>query len=582
MVTADVDDRLAELRVGLRPGQQRMADWHGGPLAVSAVPGAGKSTGMAIAAAMVLAQRIVTARGGDNSNNGGNIGGAGQELVVVTFTRSAAANLKAKIRETLRELGLPPIGFSVYTLHGLALHIAQRHPEQSGLNLDQMTLMTPTQGHRLIRSAVESWVVANPDYYQRLLEGQFFDGEETERLRRQSVLRTEVLPQLTATVIRSAKSSGLTADQLKQFSQSELWIQPQPDNGSDYEQMLGQHLVAIATGLFDQYQQVQRQRNTIDYDDMMVAALRVLQREDIRQWWQAHIFAVFEDEAQDSSPLQTQLLQILSEKNEERGTRNEELPHSPTPPLSKNLLRIGDPNQAINATFTPADPIFFREFCAECDRHGRLTEMTHAGRSSPIIMDAANFLLDWLNQRYAFDPPPFRPQRIESVPTGDPQPNANPAPMGYGLELRRPPTVVHTVALMAARIGELFQANPDTRLAILVRENRQGEFVADCLRSPQLYNIPTNLVEQGLEIFEVGERGRQSAIPGEMLDILRFLSRPHSPAYLKTALQGLMRRQLIPALDVNAIATNPEAFLYPGPLDNPATAEVATARRYCT
>jgi len=40
------------IRNSLRSGQQQMADWQGGPLAVSAVPGAGKSTGMAAAAAL--------------------------------------------------------------------------------------------------------------------------------------------------------------------------------------------------------------------------------------------------------------------------------------------------------------------------------------------------------------------------------------------------------------------------------------------------------------------------------------------------------------------------------------------------
>jgi DNA helicase-2/ATP-dependent DNA helicase PcrA len=51
--------------------------------------------------------------------------------------------------------------------------------------------------------------VANPRHYQRLIEGVKFDGEETERLRRQSVLRTEVLPNLAWKVIQEAKSSGL-------------------------------------------------------------------------------------------------------------------------------------------------------------------------------------------------------------------------------------------------------------------------------------------------------------------------------------------------------------------------------------
>ena len=92
------------LRDRLRPGQQQMADWQGGPLAVSAVPGAGKSTGMAAAAALAIARYQLHAK---------------RTLVVVTFTRSAAANIKAKIRRYLREdLSLPPGGFVVHTLHG--------------------------------------------------------------------------------------------------------------------------------------------------------------------------------------------------------------------------------------------------------------------------------------------------------------------------------------------------------------------------------------------------------------------------------------------------------------------------------
>ncbi len=52
MTTAASVDREAALqaiRLGLRRGQQELADWAGGRLAVSAVPGSGKSTGMAAA-----------------------------------------------------------------------------------------------------------------------------------------------------------------------------------------------------------------------------------------------------------------------------------------------------------------------------------------------------------------------------------------------------------------------------------------------------------------------------------------------------------------------------------------------------
>ena len=82
-----------KIRNSLRSGQQQMADWRGGALAVSAVPGAGKSTGMAAATALAIANYQLHAK---------------RAIVVVTFTRSAAANIKAKIRKYLYEdLSLP-------------------------------------------------------------------------------------------------------------------------------------------------------------------------------------------------------------------------------------------------------------------------------------------------------------------------------------------------------------------------------------------------------------------------------------------------------------------------------------------
>ena len=145
-----------------------------------------------------------------------------------------------------------------------------------------------------MRSAIERWITANPDAFQILINGQFFDEEETERLRRQSVLRTEVLPNLAATVIHEAKSSGLRPDQLRHLWETIAPSQFQLDSDPaiSKSQEIYEQLLAIATGLYEQYQYVQQQRDAVDYDDMMLAALKVLEQESIRHWWQSHVFAV--------------------------------------------------------------------------------------------------------------------------------------------------------------------------------------------------------------------------------------------------------------------------------------------------
>ena len=525
------EQTLQRLRNSLRRGQQSMADWQGGQLAVSAVPGAGKSTGMAVAAALAIARFQLHGK---------------RQLVVVTFTRSAAASIKGKIRANLKDLRLPQNSFVVYTLHGLALNIATRHPDLSGLNLDSATLVTPNQSHRLIRACVEQWIANNSRRYSMLLEGRQFDGEETERLRRQSVLKTEVLPSIAQIVIHEAKSSGLLPEDLWRLSQQT------PD---EYE------ILAIAAGLYEQYQNVSRSRNFIDYDDMILAALRVLKNDAIRKLWQNQFFAVFEDEAQDSTPLQFKLLETLAVN-----------PNSPNAPL--NLIRVGDPNQAINSTFTPADPVYFNQFCEACQITNRLATMDQAGRSTRIIIDAANYVLNWVNRsQLTGAEQAFRPQMIRPVDAGDPQADANPNPVGRGLEIYTPRDIYHTVELIGERVVELLTQNPTHSAAVLVRENRQGTFVAQ-----KLEYLKRN---HGIEVYDVAGSDRHSHVPSEILAILQFLDRPHSPDYLKSALEVLVKRQLIPTQDLNALATSPEQFLYPGPLDPQQTPSVKQARKYC-
>ena len=534
-----LQNQLQQLKNSLRSGQQGLADWEAGQMAVSAVPGAGKSHSLSVAAAIAIAKNKLHSR---------------KQLVVVTYTRSAAANIKNKIRDRLKELLLPPGGFVVNTLHGLALQIANSQRELSGLNLDNVTIVVPGTGHRIIRNAVEKWIATHPKHYQILLEGLQFDGEEAERLRRQSVLRTEILPSLTYIAVREAKSSGLSPEELLEWS----------ENATDSYQIL-----AAAGGLYQQYQEFMRSRNFVDYDDMILAALRVLDYEPMRMLWQNQVFAVFEDEAQDSSPLQEKLISTLAG-------------NSINPQLPPNLVRVGDPNQAINSTFTPADPIYFNRFCDTCQQQGSLTTMDQAGRSSQIIIDAANFVIEWVNAQRDWGTErqgevetrgrgdkgtretretkelPFRPQNIIPVPIDDPQPEANPAPEGKGLEIHIPHDVYHTVELIGKKAIALLKDNPSRSAAILVREQRQGRFLAEQLAHLQR--------EHNIRVYEVAEQERSSQIPEEILKLLQFFDRPHSTDNLKSALEVLEQRSLIPAQDLNALATYPEQFLYPTPL----------------
>ncbi|NEQ52406.1 MAG: DNA helicase UvrD, partial [Leptolyngbya sp. SIO3F4] len=166
--------------------------------------------------------------------------------------------------------------------------------------------------------------------------------------------------------------------------------------------------------------------------------------------------------------------------------------------------------------------------------------------------------------------------------------------LGQGVELLKPADINASVKHIAQRVRDLINAwkeekntntsdekrNPPT-LAVLVRENRQGRFLREILEDPE--RLGFDFAEAtGLKIYDVGSRDRNTLVPLEMLRLLQFIERPHSPDYLKGALRVLVDRQRIPTQDLNPLATNPEQFLYPGPLDPPLTTDAAlSARRYC-
>ncbi|HBW29370.1 MAG TPA: DNA helicase UvrD, partial [Nostoc sp. UBA8866] len=249
----------------------------------------------------------------------------------------------------------------------------------------------------------------------------------------------------------------------------------------------------------------------------------------------------------------------------------------PNPQSPINLIRVGDPNQAINSTFTPADPIYFREFCQECDRSHKLATMDQAGRSTTMIIAAANFALEWVNDSYDKNKKsshlhlsaPFSLQKIHPVHQTD----VNPAPVGRGLELHRPRDIYHTVELLSQRVIELLTEDMGKSAAVLVRENRQGRWLVEAL-APKCK-------EHNITLFDVGESDRRSHVPQEILALLQFCDRPHSPDYLKAALEVLVKRQLIPTQDLNALASLPEEFLYPGPLAAPQSELVQKASHLC-
>ncbi|MCJ8279199.1 MAG: DNA helicase UvrD, partial [Rivularia sp. ALOHA_DT_140] len=129
--------------------------------------------------------------------------------------------------------------------------------------------------------------------------------------------------------------------------------------------------------------------------------------------------------------------------------------------------------------------------------------------------------------------------------------------------------------ILSKRIIQLFPQDNENNgsAAILVRENRQGNWLSEQLRPI--------CKKHNIQIYDVGEQDRHSHVPEEILAILQFCDRPHSPDFLKAALGTFVKRRLIEPQDLNALASLPEEFLYPSPLAPAQTQPVKKAGEFC-
>jgi DNA helicase II / ATP-dependent DNA helicase PcrA len=428
----------------LRPAQEAILAYEGGLMAVSAVPGSGKTfTLSTLTAKLIAAGRIDVT--------------AGQQILIVTYLNASVETFRARIRQQLEEAGLPLAGFDVRTLHSLGLEIVRA--TRGGEIADEIVVVDEAQSLAYLAQAVTSWIDAYPDAWHAFLPE---DAGVALRGRWREI--TERTAQI---FIRTAKNERYQPAAIEKQLQERRGALPDPATMDD-QSALGE-LVADAdlallwmlNGIYARYQSILARQGALDFDDLIWEAVRLLETEAglaaaLRQRWPF----ILEDEAQDSVPLQEALLGALAGEN-------------------GNWVRVGDPNQAITSTFTAAHPRYFNAFL---DRPAVVARpLPNSGRSAPRIMALANHLLRWAASSH---PVPevresaFRPQAIEPTPPGDAQPN--PPDFDNNIRIKvyeqREEQELPAVAGLALRY---VRAHPDQTAAILVPTNRIGYAMAE-------------------------------------------------------------------------------------------------------
>lgn len=494
----------------LRPSQQTILRFRGGKIGIAAVPGAGKTYVLSALAAHLIAEKLLD---------------EDQEVLVVTMTNSAVDNFSTRIAQHLKSLGLlPRLGYRVRTLHGLAHDLVREKPEKVGLD-ERFTILDDYERGRILHEVVTHWLSRHPEF------GASWIGDLSEK-DRNWVLRErfpEKLEELAYAFIRIAKDRRLTPETLAEK------LENQP---------LDLPLVRMGYEIYADYQRVLNYRGSVDFDDLVRLALDLLESdpaylERLRHRWPF----ILEDEAQDSSRAQEQLLRLLV--------------GDARPGSGRGWVRVGDPNQAIYETFTTADPMLLHRFIEEeADERPTLHE---SGRSQQAIIDLANRLIEW--SLHEHPNPEIRgallPPLIQPVDDGS---QINPPQDAQAIHLHgKRYTPQEELKVVIQSLQRWLPQHPDQTVAVLVPDNHRG---SDVMHELQKANLPA------IELLRTTQPTRTTA--ALLAEVLEWLNQPNSPVRLSNVYQKVWRREREQDEVVKKAAEwlkrcHVEAYLFPFP-----------------
>lgn len=405
-----------------RDDQKPVLEYKKGSMAISAVPGAGKTT---ILLALII--KLI------------NRGVVPTNIFVLTYMDSAARNFRERIKNMCPNSNTLP---NISTIHGLALKILKENSNYERLNLSSdFDICDDTQRMRIIKGIV----------------GKFTKTEMEEFDRAISVLKLQ-----EGNI--DTPSSDKKIEKFKTF--------------------------------FKEYQAQLREGNLIDYDDILIMSVKLLeQNSDILEYYQNICEYIIEDEAQDSSGVQQKLIGLLSGKH-------------------KNLIRCGDINQAITTTFSNADVEGFRAFIKNADT---IVEMNHSQRCTQDVMTLANNLVDFGN---GILPKAFFTSYMQGVKGKNPESeNAIYSKIFENAFAER--------NFVLKEIKNILTRNKDATIGILLRNNFQ------------VANWTHFINDAGLKTITRSESLGQKGVFNTIYSILKFIQNPFDNEVLVSTYETL-------------------------------------------
>ena len=403
----------------LTPEQRRAVERRDGSLLVRAGAGTGKTT--------VLVERFVEAVTED--------GAEVEQVLAITFTEKAAAEMKSRVRLRFLELDRREDARAaesawVSTIHGLCARILRAHALSAGID-PAFRVLDELDAERIAADAfdgaleefmgdgdsdrIEMVAAYTPDRLRDMVRTAYSHlrsrGERHPRLEETlppqpsgEAARLEAAA-LAALAELAVAPGGVTVERAIESIEARSEIKGKAkalESGTceEYRDALAafqtvevaerEHrdhtMLRVLLDLYgERYARAKRDRSALDFEDLELVARDLLRRDEgLREAYSSRFEHVLVDEFQDTNRLQNQLLGLLSRD-----------PQSPAGAGqgAGNLFRVGDENQSIYR-FRNADVSVFREHWQEAQEAGRAESITVNFRSRGEVLDAIDLAFE--------------------------------------------------------------------------------------------------------------------------------------------------------------------------------------------
>jgi DNA helicase II / ATP-dependent DNA helicase PcrA len=446
---------------GLNERQRAAVTTTEGPLLILAGAGSGKTRVIVHRIAYLIAERKV----------------APPHILAVTFTNKAAGEMRERVIKLLGHypmLGAPLIS----TFHSLCVRILRRD------------IAALDEGY------TRSFTIYDQDDSVRVVRAAIKDlGYDTERLG----------PRQTQGAISHAKNQGLDAEMY-----------------AARVEYVDEKKAAIAR-VFKLYEERLRANNALDFDDLLIKAVRLLRKDtEARARYNDKFRYILVDEYQDTNALQFSLIRLLTEQQQ-------------------NVCVVGDDDQSVYG-WRGADITNILSF-EEHYPNAAVIRLEQNYRSTQNILDAASTVVKHNVER-----------------KGKTLWTENPA--GERIRYYQALDAEGEARFVVAKIDEHRRREPDVRAAVLYRTNAQSRVFEEALRRAGLaYNIVGGFsFYERAEVRDIISYLKLALNPHDSVALMRVINTP--PRGLgKQTLDELERRAkdyAVSLWETIAIVINPE------------------------